>query len=246
MDQLYREKRLVDVYDALTASREDFDFYRARLPSAPCRILDVGCGTGSFALELASKGYAVTGVDPAPEMIAAARAKLGADNVQWVTGLVSDLDNALRFDAAVMTGHAFQCLLSDRQVLALFRGVFSRLTAEGSFWFETRNPFAKAWARWTPEYAEPSTTLEDGHKVYVARQVEAFEDDILTLSETYSFDDGNEKFTSRSRLRFMQLASVERLAATAGLCARTVAGDWGGRSFYACSPEIIVQLIKIE
>jgi ubiquinone/menaquinone biosynthesis C-methylase UbiE len=37
--------------------------------------LDIGCGTGFLSLELASRGYRVTGVDFAPSMIAQARRK---------------------------------------------------------------------------------------------------------------------------------------------------------------------------
>ena len=41
-------------------------------------VLDLGCGTGSHALPLARRGYAVTGVDVAPEMLSRARAKVAA------------------------------------------------------------------------------------------------------------------------------------------------------------------------
>jgi len=40
--------------------------------------LDVGCGTGFLALELAARGHRVTGVDLAPAMIAEARRKASA------------------------------------------------------------------------------------------------------------------------------------------------------------------------
>jgi SAM-dependent methyltransferase len=41
----------------------------------PARILDVGCGTGRHAVALARRGFDVLGVDLAPRMVAAARAK---------------------------------------------------------------------------------------------------------------------------------------------------------------------------
>jgi 2-polyprenyl-3-methyl-5-hydroxy-6-metoxy-1,4-benzoquinol methylase len=46
------------------------------LPPAPKSILDIGCGTGSLSLLMAEMGYAVTGIDFAPAMIAQAKAKL--------------------------------------------------------------------------------------------------------------------------------------------------------------------------
>ncbi len=46
-------------------------------------VLDIGCGTGRYSVELASKGGIVTGVDPAPEMlkIAKQRAKQAKTSV---------------------------------------------------------------------------------------------------------------------------------------------------------------------
>ena len=47
------------------------------LPSAPARVADLGCGTGTLSLLLAEEGYAVDGVDFSPEMVRRARAKAG-------------------------------------------------------------------------------------------------------------------------------------------------------------------------
>jgi ubiquinone/menaquinone biosynthesis C-methylase UbiE len=47
----------------------------AHLPPAPAAVADIGCGTGSLSVLLATAGYAVTGLDFAPAMIRAARAK---------------------------------------------------------------------------------------------------------------------------------------------------------------------------
>jgi 2-polyprenyl-6-hydroxyphenyl methylase / 3-demethylubiquinone-9 3-methyltransferase len=45
-----------------------------RLTPAGCRALDVGCGGGLLAEEFARLGFAVTGVDPSPRSLDAARA----------------------------------------------------------------------------------------------------------------------------------------------------------------------------
>ncbi|WP_151771125.1 class I SAM-dependent methyltransferase [Streptomyces abyssomicinicus] len=47
-------------------------------PPPPADVLDLGCGTGSLAALLAGAGHRVTGVDLAPAMVEAARAKLDA------------------------------------------------------------------------------------------------------------------------------------------------------------------------
>jgi ubiquinone/menaquinone biosynthesis C-methylase UbiE len=51
------------------------------MPSARASIADLGCGTGSLAVLLAGAGHSVVGVDIAPRMIEAARAKASAARV---------------------------------------------------------------------------------------------------------------------------------------------------------------------
>jgi SAM-dependent methyltransferase len=51
------------------------------LPPAPCDVLDLGCGTGTLTLLLAEAGHRVHGVDLAPAMVEAARAKLASAEV---------------------------------------------------------------------------------------------------------------------------------------------------------------------
>ena len=48
------------------------------LPPAPARVADLGCGTGTLSLLLAEQGHRVDAVDFSPEMVARARAKVGA------------------------------------------------------------------------------------------------------------------------------------------------------------------------
>ncbi|MEV6950987.1 class I SAM-dependent methyltransferase [Streptomyces sp. NPDC051183] len=54
------------------------DLLAGWLPYDPADVLDVGCGTGSLSELIAGAGHRVTGVDLAPRMVEAARAKLAA------------------------------------------------------------------------------------------------------------------------------------------------------------------------
>jgi len=55
-------------------TKTQIDFVEAALAlSPPARILDVGCGFGRHALELAKRGYEVLGMDRSPAMLKEAR-----------------------------------------------------------------------------------------------------------------------------------------------------------------------------
>lgn len=59
---------------------------------APCAALEVGCGTGSNAVELARRGFAVTGFDLAPLAIEKARHRAAAVGVSPCL-FAADLDD---------------------------------------------------------------------------------------------------------------------------------------------------------
>jgi len=74
-----------------------------RLPAGALDILDVGCGAGLASEALARAGHRVTGLDAAPEALAAARAhalQAGLE-IDYRQGLPEDLPADARFDAVV-------------------------------------------------------------------------------------------------------------------------------------------------
>lgn len=80
------------------------DFLERELGLSPgMAILDIGCGTGRHAVELARRGYRVTGVDLSEGMLAEARRKAGEAGVEvtWVQSDARQFAAHERFDAAV-------------------------------------------------------------------------------------------------------------------------------------------------
>ena len=80
---------LAPYYDAINADIDyvkwaDFieKIFNKECNSRPDLVLDLGCGTGKMTLELAKRGYDMTGIDYSPEMLDIARSEAedkGAD-----------------------------------------------------------------------------------------------------------------------------------------------------------------------
>ena len=236
VDRIFSEPSLAELYDALCAGRRDFEYYLPLVMSARS-VLDVGCGTGELLRMAREAGHAgrLCGVDPATAMLEQARKR---QDIEWVLGDLTSVDWCREFDLVVMTGHAFQVFVEDDQLRESLAAIRSALTEDGRFVFETRNPLARQWERWTPDNAVE--IVHDGSKVRMVHEVEpTVAGDRVSFTITFTSPAWVRPQISRSTLRFLDVDSLCSFLSEAGLAIEEQFGNWDLQELTVTSPEII-------
>ena len=202
VDAHFAERRLAEVYDPLDPDRSDLDAYAAMVDELGAHsVLDIGCGTGTFACLLARRGHAVTAVDPAAASLEIARAKPGAERVRWLHGYATDLP-PLQVDLATMTGNVAQVFLTDAEWAATLRAAHAALRPGGRLAFETRDPAAKAWLEWNRERSYKRTVVAGIGAVQAWVELLDVSGDLVSFRSTFVFEADGAVLTSDSTLRF--------------------------------------------
>jgi SAM-dependent methyltransferase len=235
----YTQPRLAAVYDPLNPASEEDDFFLDLAGSEPCRVLDLGCGTGRLACAFASRGHRVTGADPAEAMLAIARNRPGGGSVAWVENDAASLALDGHFDLIVLAGHVFQVFLDDAEVRIALAALRRHLAPVGRLAFATRNPLVRDWETWTPEATRERLDLADDGPAEVHYAIRSVVRELVTFETHFHFGPGDDVVTLNT-LRFMSRERLAGFLADAGFGRVAWYGDWNRAPFVPASPEIIV------
>ncbi|WP_433263140.1 class I SAM-dependent methyltransferase [Actinosynnema sp. CS-041913] len=240
VDHLFADARLAALYDDLCAGRADFAYYLPLVMSADS-VLDVGCGTGELLRLARAAGHTgrLCGLDPAAGMLAQARRR---SDVDWVHGDLASVSWRREFDLIVMTGHAFQVFVTDDELRSALRAIRAALTDDGRFAFETRNPAARAWERWTPGNAVEVTDAS-GAQVRVEHDVKEVDGDLVRFTQTYTSPGWSRPEVSWSTLRFLNGSALAAFLSEAHLRVAEQFGDWDRSPLAEACPEIITTAV---
>jgi len=152
-------------YDSFT---DDVDYLKiadryekifASLKYKPLEILDMGCGTGSLTLEMAQRGYDMTGVDISAEMLDAAIKKAqsaGDSKTLFINQDITELDLYGTVDAVVSSLDVVNHLLTKNELVSCFKGVSMFLVPKGIFIFDINTPY-----KFENEYADKTYVFEN-------------------------------------------------------------------------------------
>lgn len=130
------------------------------------RVLELGVGTGRFAIPLANAGYAVTGTDGSPRMLEICRRKAEAEGVgielrrEWF----QELKDVEAFDAVCAIFTAVGFLKDEAEIRACLRACLAATRPGGFVLIDVPNSLqglVEPWAGCRPQtFVEEGFTLE--------------------------------------------------------------------------------------
>lgn len=227
LDQHYVDPRLVALYDTDNPRGADTDFYlRLAAETGARKILDLGCGTGLLTRQLAAAGRDVTGIDPAPAMLAFARQQPGAERVKWREGDSGTLGTP-DADLAVMTGNVAQVFLDDDHWAATLGDLHAALRPGGVLAFESRNPEHREWESWHREATHERLTTPDGVLECWLDVVQVGGGRVQMVGHNV-FAETGEDLAVESELRFRNREELTASLTAAGFNVEHIYGDWLG------------------
>lgn len=156
---------LAAVYDHIgdTVDYEAFaDLYEAcfaRYGVRPSLVLDLGCGTGSTTLTLASRGYDMIGVDASPEMLSRAFTRAYAAGRPEILFLQQDMRAFELYGTVGAVVSSLDCInyLTEKGDLdRCFSLVHNYLDPDGVFVFDVNTPY-----KFRTVYGDNAYVLED-------------------------------------------------------------------------------------
>jgi SAM-dependent methyltransferase len=205
-----------DVFRHAMASRASADAVRIErvLALAPLsKILDVPCGHGRIAIELAARGHAVTGLDLAAEEIAYAKATARERSVH-VDFRIGDMRSdvpAGNFDAAVCFGHSFG-YFDDNDNAAFLRSLQRSLRPGGGFAMETDFCLES----YLPRFSEKPFWAKIGETYLLQRETLDFERGRMNIEQTYLAPTGGVVETKRLSCRMYAYRELVALVRSCG------------------------------
>jgi SAM-dependent methyltransferase len=193
------------------------------------RALELGIGTGRFALPLSAKNVEVHGIDAATSMISRLRAKPGGDRITITQGNFADVPVDGKFELAYIVFNTFFALSSQDEQVRCFRNVAAHLTPDGCFVIEAFVPdlrrFTGGQVNWATKVTTDEVQLDVGTHDAATQHV---------ISQKVVIKDGNVRLYP-IQIRYAWPSELDLMAQLAGLRLRERWGSWQREPFSSAS-----------
>ncbi len=183
----------------------------------PQHLLDVACGEGSFAVGMAEKGIAVTGVDASSQMIALARerAEDAGVTVDFRVEDMRTLPFAEEFDLVTCFFDSLNYLLTVQGLHDAFQSAFQALRPGGFYIFDMNTIYGLA-VDWMRERTYIQNETEDFIEIH--QQDFDYENLIAAMTVTVFQKQGElwERFEETHQERGYPIADIQFLLSEIG------------------------------
>jgi SAM-dependent methyltransferase len=133
------------------------------------KVLDLACGPGRHAIELAKRGFKVTGVDRSPFLLSKAveRAREADVEVEWVEEDMRSFERRVAFDLAINMFTAFGYFDDKSEDLEVLKRVHNSLVDDGMLVIDVISK------EWLAKHFMPTSSSknEDGSLVINRREI---------------------------------------------------------------------------
>ena len=156
-------------------------------------LLDAGCGTGRYSIELSRRGYVVHGIDASPELIAEANRAAGtrSGSASFTVGNILALP-ANRYDAILCRG-VLNDFLKDSDRHDVFVGFARALRPAGILILDVREWEATALRKAREPLFRKSVLTDHGKLTFTSVTQLDSENQRLLISERHTLGDGREE-----------------------------------------------------
>ena len=188
----------------------------------PARILDLPCGQGRHSIELARRGYSVTGVDLSGYMLSVARRRAEAHGVdiRFIEGDMREPLAGERFDLVLNLFTSFGYFADEADDLRVATAAATMLDPDGRLVIELING-----ERVMNNFQEQEWFTVGDAAVMERRSLDP-RSRRMTVERTVDLSDGDA--TSIHVVRLYGRAEIESLLAAAGFAQVRLFGDWDG------------------
>ena len=216
-----------------TTAEIDFILAELALP-AGARLLDVGCGFGRHSIELARRGFDVTGIDPAAAMIGAARerARDTAVSVTFQQIPAEQFAAAHPFDAAICLFTTLGQIAAGDDNRGLLHTVYHALKPGGQIVIEVPQRDTAA------AQLKPAEKFGGGER-YTA-VTKNFDPTTKNVTEKFLVVTPEQKREYRLRYHLFSFSELSALLTDAGFEITAVYGNYAGAPLAESSPIMLV------
>ena len=192
-------------------------------------VLELGIGTGRYALPLQAKGLAVHGIDASPAMVARLRAKPGGERITVTMGNFADVAVEGSYPLICILFNTFFALTTQDEQVRCLQNVARHLSPGGLFVLEG---FVPDLGRYSGGQSLRTVTVGDDWVRIDAALLDPV-NQVVSVQQIVLSGEGVRLYPIR--LRFVWPAELDLMARLAGMRLKERWGDWNGTAFSATS-----------